>query len=186
MSVAERLGALEPRERRLLALMVGVLLVLLIALIPYSVSLLLSDEVERNASLREALSKIETQGGLVIQRVGERDALYARYEKPVPALAGFLDKAAGQSDLEIPELKDGAPVGRGKKYEERSTAISFRQVGLRGLVKFMERVSGGSRPISISKLTIRKRASPPDRYDVQMTVSAYHRFGSDDAVEEAP
>lgn len=187
MSVADRIGALEPRERRLLALMVGVLVVLLIALVPFSVSLVLGEQVERNASLRGALSKLELQGGVVLRRRAERDELFARYETAVPALAGFLDKAAGDSDLEIPELKDGAPIARGKKYEERSTAISFRQVGLRGLVKFMERVSGSERPISVSKLTIRKRTNRPDQYDVQMTVSAYDRFGTAaPSPEEAP
>jgi hypothetical protein len=48
----------------------------------------------------------------------------------------------------------------------------------------MERVSGGTEPISITKLNIRKRGAEPDTYDVQMTVSAYHRLQPQVKAEE--
>ncbi|HVZ36507.1 MAG TPA: hypothetical protein VG963_28955, partial [Polyangiaceae bacterium] len=78
--------------------------------------------------------------------------------------------------IAIPESKDPSPVAHGKKYEERFTSISLRKVGLLGLVKFMERVAGGPEPISITKMNIHKRGIEPDAYDVEMTVSAYHRI----------
>ena len=104
------------------------------------------------------------------------EALLARYEQPAPALPGFLDKAASASGLDLPEVKEQSPVAHGKRYEERATSISLKKVGLLGLVKFMERISGGDEPIAISKLNIRKRGVEPDSYDVQMTVSAFHRL----------
>jgi hypothetical protein len=110
-------------------------------------------------------------------------------------LAGFLSKAASASSLAIPESKPESPITHNKRYEERPTAISFRKVGLLELVKFMERVSGGSEPIGITKLNVRKRGAEPNSYDVQMTVSAYHRLApktaeksekSEKSEEEAP
>jgi hypothetical protein len=144
--------------------------------IPLGVSALLSDETETHARLTEAIERLETEGDSIRERQEARDALLARYETPAPALAGFLSKAASASSLAIPESKPEQPIGHGKKYEERPTAISFRKVGLLALVKFMERVSGGSEPIGITKLNVRKRGVDPDSYDVQMTVSAYHRL----------
>lgn len=176
MTLQDRISGLEPRERRLLGAMAGVFGVVLLMLIPLGVSALLSDLTERNQLLRDAIARIESEGDEIRARQEEQEALLARYETPAPALAGFLDKAATASSLDIPEVKPRSPVAHGKRYEERSTSISFRKVGLLALVKFMERVSGGTDPISISKLTIRKRGVEPDTYDVQMTVSAFHRL----------
>lgn len=176
MTLAERLESLEPRERRLLGILGGVFGVMLLLSIPFGVSLLLSDETEAHDRLTSAIQRIEAEGDTVRERQAEHEALIARYETPAPALAGYLDKAASASGLAIPEIKDLSPVSHGKRYEERSTSISLRKVGLLALVKFMERVSGGTEPISITKLNIRKRGAEPDAYDVQMTVSAYHRM----------
>jgi general secretion pathway protein M len=182
VTLRDRLDALAPREKRLLMVLAGVFGVLLLAAIPFGVSALLSEAEATHADLVEALGRVETEGEGVRERQAERDALLARYETPVPALAGYLDKAAQASGIAIPESKDPSPVAHGKKFEERFTSISLRKVGLLPLVKFMERVSGGPEPISISKLNIRKRGGEPDSYDVQMTVSAFHRI----APKEAP
>jgi hypothetical protein len=187
MTLSERLESLEPRERRLLGILLIVFVLLLLVSIPFGVSALLSEENDAHDQLAAAIERIETEGDSIRERQAEREALLARYETPAPALAGYLDKAASASGLAIPEIKDLSPVSHGKRYEERSTSISLRKVGLLALVKFMERVSGGTEPISISKLNVRKRGAEPDAYDVQMTVSAFHRLQTkpkEDAVEE--
>jgi len=176
MTLRDRIEALGQREKRLLGALVVVGGVLLLALIPFGVSALLSDETETHTQLVEAIERIETEGDSFRERQAEFDALMVRYETPVPALAGFLDRAAQASGVTIPESKDPSPIAHGKKYEERFTTISLRKVGLLALVKFMERVAGGVEPISITKLNIRKRGAEPDAYDVQMTVSAFHRI----------
>ena len=157
-------------------LLAGVFGVLILATIPFGVSALLSDAETTHSELVEAIARIETEGEAVRERQAERDAMLGRYDTAVPALAGYLDKAAQASGIAIPESKDPSPVAHGKKFEERFTSISLRKVSLLPLVKFMERVSGGPEPISISKLNIRKRGGEPDSYDVQMTVSAFHRI----------
>src|SRR4051812_33402266 len=176
MTIQDRIAALEPRERRLVGALVIIFTVLVMLSIPLGVSALLSDETEAHAALTEAIERLETEGDAIREHQDARDALLARYETPAPALAGFLSKAASASNLAIPESKPEQPIGHGKRYEERPTAISFRKVGLLSLVKFMERVSGGNEPIGITKLNVRKRGVEPNSYDVQMTVSAYHRL----------
>jgi hypothetical protein len=176
MTIQDRVAALEPRERRLVGALVVIFAGLLLLSIPLGVSALLSDETEAHAQLTEAIERLETEGESIHERQEAKDAVLARYETPAPALAGFLSKAASASNLAIPESKPEQAIGHGKRYEERPTAISFRKVGLLSLVKFMERVSGGSEPIGITKLNVRKRGVEPDSYDVQMTVAAYHRL----------
>lgn len=188
MSIQDRIAALEPRERRLIGLLVIIFTVMIMLAIPVGVSALLSDETEAHAQLTEAIERLETEGDSIRERQAAREALLARYETQAPALAGFLAKAASASSLAIPESKPESPVAHGKRYEERPTAISFRKVGLVSLVKFMERVSGGSEPIGITKLNVRKRGVEPDSYDVQMTVAAYHRLQTkaEKSEEESP
>lgn len=191
MSIQDRLASLEPRERRLVGVLVIVFGVMLVLAVPLGVSALLSDENEAHAQLTEAIERLETEGDAIREQHDLQEALLRRYETPAPALAGFLSKAASASTLAIPESKPESPIGHGKRYEERPTAISFRKVGLLALVKFMERVSGGTEPIGITKLNVRKRGPDADSYDVQMTVSAYHRLApktdkADKAPEEAP
>lgn len=187
MNLQERLESLDPRERRLLGILGAVFVGVVLLLIPVAISALLSEKSETHEHLLEAIERIETEGDTIRTQMAEREALLARYELSTPALAGYLDKAASASGLSIPEIKDLSPVSHGKRYEERSTSISLRKVGLLALVKFMERVSGGPEPISITKLNIRKRGAEPDAYDVQMTVSAYHRLATrpkDEAAQE--
>jgi hypothetical protein len=176
MSLQDRLAALEPRERRLIGVLVAVFAIMVLMSIPLGVSALLSDESEAHARLIEAIERLEAEGDSIREQQEAKEALLKRYEKDAPALAGFLSKAATASTLSIPESKPESSIGHGKRYEERPTAISFRKVGLLSLVQFMERVSGGPEPIGFTKLNVRKRGAEPDSYDVQMTVSAYHRL----------
>jgi hypothetical protein len=184
VTLRDRLETLGPREKRLLQALAGVFGVLLLAAIPFGVSALLSDAEKTHTELVEAIARIEAEGDVIRERQAEREALLARYETPVPALAGYLDKAAQASGITIPESKDPSPLAHGKKFEERFTSISLRKVGLLALVKFMERVSGGPEPISITKLNVRKRGTEADTYDVQMTVSAYHRTAPKEKADE--
>jgi hypothetical protein len=184
VTLRDRLEALAPREKRLLLVLAGVFGVLILAAIPFGVAVLLSDAEATHSELIDALARIESEGEVVRERQAEREALLARYETPVPTLAGYLDKAAQASGITIPESKDPSPVAHGKKFEERFTSISLRKVDLLALVKFMERVSGGPEPIGITKLNIRKRGAEPNAYDVQMTVSAYHRTAPKEKADE--
>jgi hypothetical protein len=184
MTLQDRFESLEPRERRLVGIFAGLFVLMLVCLIPFGVSALLGDETDTHERLTAAIESLETEGDTFRERQAERETLLARYETPAPALAGFLSKAATASGLSIPESKDLSSVPHGKHYEERSTSISFRKVGLVALVKFMERVSTGTEPISITKLNVRKRGTEPDSYDVQMTVSAYHRLQVKTKAEE--
>jgi len=184
MTLQDRFESLEPRERRLVFILLAMFAVMLFLTLPVGVSALLSDENETRTKLIEAIERIETDGEVIRERQAAREALLERYGSPAPALAGFLAKAASASALTIPETKDQSPIAHGKRYEERSTSISLRKVGLLSLVKLMERVAGGTEPISITKLNVRKRGTEPDSYDVQMTVSAYHRLQSKPKSEE--
>ncbi|MBN1612276.1 MAG: hypothetical protein JW940_36930 [Polyangiaceae bacterium] len=175
MSLRERIGRLEPRERRLLNLMFVVFIIVVVVVVPLGLAAMTGARKSDNEQLRATVEAIESGRQAVAQAEAQREAIAARYRTPAPALAGLLDGMARQSGLEIPESQDRAPVPHGKQFEERSTKILLRRVGMLGLVQFMERIENSPHPVIISRLSVRKRSTEPDSYDVEMIVSAFDR-----------
>ena len=175
MTLADRIERLDPRERQLVGVLVIVFGALLVLAVPLGVTALLSSRRGDSEALREAISAIQAGREAVQRRNAEREAVLERYARAAPPLASFLAQFAKESEIEIAESQDRAMVPHGKKYEERSTKIVMRKVGMLALVKFMERIEQSGHPVSISRLNIRKRGAEQDSYDVEMIVSAFDR-----------
>ena len=175
MSIAERIDRLDARERQLLGVLFAVFIGIVVLMVPVGVTALVSSRSSENEELKQAVAAIQENRELVRKHNEEREVVLARYAQAAPPLAGFLDKLAKDSGVEIPESQDRAPVPHGKKFEERSTKIMLRKVGMLNLVKFMERIEQSGHPVMISRLNIRKRGTEQDAYDVEMIVSAYVR-----------
>jgi general secretion pathway protein M len=175
MTLQGRLDRLEPRERRLLGVLVGVFVLLVLLFIPAGFLTLLSSERADNDEIRDVINAIQDGREMVRKREAERQAILARYATPAPPLAALLEENAQKTDLEIPESQDRAVIPHGNEYEERSTKIVLRKVGMFNLVKLMESIAVSKYPLRISQLNIRKRGTGTDSYDVQMVVSAFDR-----------
>jgi general secretion pathway protein M len=175
MSLADRLSRLEPRERRLLGILGGVLGALAFLAVPIAIAASVHSQANENDALRDAISNIDDARERVEKAQAARDAVAARYATPAPPLAAFLSKIAGEAQVEIPESQDRQAVPHGKRYDERSTKIVLRKVGMLKLVHLMEGIEKSGHPVTLSSLNIRKRAVEPDSYDVDMIVSAFDR-----------
>jgi general secretion pathway protein M len=125
--------------------------------------------------IREAMQAIEDERETVEQAKAGKGALEQRYASPAPALAAFLAGLASEAGVEIPESQDRQAVPHGKRFEERSTKITLRKVGLIKLTKFLEKIVRSGHPVRLSQFDIRKRGSEPDSYDVDLVVSAFDR-----------
>jgi general secretion pathway protein M len=175
MGIQERMDALQPRERRMLAVFVGLFVVVAVLLIPIAVSATLADERETNEQLHATIDRLFAERDDIEARNEENQKVLDRYQKPAPALAGFLDRNAKANELDIPQFKDRPMVPQGKRYEEHSTEISVKKVGMRNLILFMESIASADFPASITRFSLRKRGTEPDSWDATMVVSAYHR-----------
>ena len=175
MSIRERIERLEPRERQLLRVLLGVFAALIALLLPLGVSAMVGARRDENASLSDAISRVQASRGSLKKRDSDKEAVAARYASPAPPLAAMLEKLAGSSGIEIPESQDRPLVPHGKHYDERATKIVLRKVGLSNLSKFMEKIVTSGSPVGVSRLNVRKRGAEPDSYDVEMEVSAWDR-----------
>ncbi|GMV12716.1 MAG: hypothetical protein HS104_05400 [Polyangiaceae bacterium] len=186
MALGDRIQQLEPRERQLLGILLTVFAALLLLALPAGVAAVLGQKRAHNDALRESVSSIQASRAVIATRDKERKDIAQRYANVTPPLASFLEKLASQSQIEIPESQDRAVVPHGKRFEERSTKIVLRKVGMLNLVKFMEKIAQSGHPASVSRLNIRKRATEPDSYDVEMIVSAFDRKAEDKKKDAKP
>ena len=175
MTLAERLSGLEDRERRLLGILVALVLGALVLLPPAALFALVHSRQSEVDEIREAIQAIDDEREVVERAKAGKGAIEQRYASPAPPLAAFLARLASEAGVEIPESQDRQAVPHGKKFEERTTKISLRKVGLLKLVKFLEKIEQAGHPVRVSQFDIRKRGSEPDSYDVDLVVSAFDR-----------
>lgn len=168
-------GGLAERERKLMLLFLFVFVGFAILLVPYGSSVLLSSKRSHNEDLRKAIRTVQNSRGRIDEIKDRKDDVEKRYDKPAPALAGFIENAARKGGLEIPESQDRADVPHGKKFVERATVVRLRKVSLLPLVNMLEALENAGHPIVISRLNIRRRGREPDSYDVELGVSAFDR-----------
>lgn len=185
MTLRDRINQLEDRERRLLGVFVVVFGIFMILVVPLGLTAYLGSISSENESMREALANLQQSRGVLEKRSEEQAKTDARYEREAPPLAGFLAGIAQRHKIEIPETQDQAEVPHGKRFSERSTKITLRDIGMLKLAELMQGVAASGYPVSISRINIRKKASPPDSYNVQLTVSAFDRKASEEKQDAA-
>ena len=166
---------LAPRERRLMSILVVALAVVLLLLVPVGASLVLASRRATNRELREAIHSIKNSREDVRQRQARRDAVVARYATRAPPLAGMLEKAARDNNLDVPESQDRPEIPHGKRYTERSTVVRLRKSGMLQLARVLEQIEQQRMPIAITRLNVRRRGGERDSYDVELGVSAFDR-----------
>ena len=169
MTLRERMARLEERERRLLGILALVIGVILLLALPFGVTALL------HGNRRDAIQQINASRAMADRSRALHRAIEQRYANPTPPLTSFLSNIAKEVEVEIPESQDRPAVNHGKRYEEKSTKITLRKVGMLKIVRLMERIEQSGFPVSISQLNIRKRGVEPDAFDVDMVVSAFER-----------
>jgi general secretion pathway protein M len=174
LSIRERLQGLEERERRLLGIALIVAIVGFVLAPPIALYAVLHGRRGDVESVRSAITAIEEQSETIERGKAQKGALEQRYARPAPQLQAFLSKLANDLGIEIPESQDRQAIPRGKRFDERSTKLTLRKVGMLKLVKFLERIDHSGHPVKVSQIDIRKRTEP-DSYDVDMIVSAFDR-----------
>lgn len=175
MTFAERLDKLEPRERRLLGVLMGLVAVLLVLAVPLYAWSAVHDARDNNEQIRDLIGDIYKARMSVGELRAKQEALLARYSKPAPPLAGFIEDAAKQNSITIADSQDKPEVPHGKRYTERITVVKLHKVGMLNLVKLLEKIEQSGYPVAISRLSIRPRSGEPDSYEVELGVSAYDR-----------
>lgn len=175
MTLRERFEKLEPRERRLLTILGSILGVVLLLALPIYVVKTVSDKRAENEQLRTLVDAIYEARAAIGERKAKHDALLARYGRPAPALAGFIEEASRANSISAAESQDRPEAPHGKRYTERMTVVKMHKVGMLALAKMLEKIEQSGFAVVISKLNIKPRSGEADSYEVELGVSAFDR-----------
>ena len=166
---------LSVRERRLLS----TLGVCILACVVISIGWLIADGLrnieERNADMRQALKDIATHREEFLQARQANDNRTRQVPQTAPPLQGYLEAAAKELDVTIPEMNERPPQPRSKNLIEKSVDIKLRGVNLQQLAELMRKVETGSQTsiVVISRLYVRTRFNQHAQLDAEMTVSTF-------------
>lgn len=166
---------LNPREQRLMTILLAVLGGLVFVGLPIVIEVLLVSKRSEVEGMREALSAVQTARPRIRDQQAKRDAVATRYAQKAPPLAGFLEQAAKAQKLDVTDSVDRPEVPIGKRFVERNTVIHLKKAGMYGFAKFLEAIERSGHPVSVTRLNVRKRSAEPDSFDVELGVSAYDR-----------
>lgn len=175
MTLRERFEKLEPRERRLLLILGSILGIALFLIGPIAVVSLVSSKRTENEELRGLVDSIYAARATIGERKAKHDALVARYSKPAPQLAGFIEEAAKANNLGAAESQDRPEAPHGKRYSERMTVVKMHKIGMMNLAKTLEKIEQSGYPVAVTRLNIKPRSGEPDSYEVELGVSAFDR-----------
>lgn len=184
MTLRERFEKLEPRERRLLTILGGILAVAIFLLGPIGIISRVSSRRAENDEIRGLVDSIYEARASVGERKAKHDALVARYAKPAPPLPGFIEESSKAFQIGAAESQDRPEAPHGKRYSERMTVVKMHKVGMLALAHTLEKIEQSGYPVVISKLNIKPRSGEPDSYEVELGVSAFDRKA--DAPAAAP
>ena len=175
MTLRERFEKLEPRERRLLTILGGILGVGIFLAAPIGVVAMVGSKRADNDDLRALVDSIYDARSTINERKAKHDALLARYAKTAPPLAGFIEEASKANNITAAESQDRPETPHGKRYSERMTVVKMHKVGMLNLAKMLEKIEQSGHPVAITKLNIKPRVGEPDSYEVELGVSAFDR-----------
>jgi general secretion pathway protein M len=186
MGLAERIEKLEPRERRLLGVLGGVLAGMLFLALPVYLWSRVAAKRDEARDIRELTQQILDQRAQVAEKRAKKDAVLARYARPAPPLGSFIEESARAHGLVVSESQDRPEVPHGKRYSERMTVVRLHKIGMKQLAQTLEKIEQTNLPVSITRLDIKPRAGEQDMYEVELGVSAYDRKPDAPAASAAP
>ncbi len=166
---------LNRREQRNAIIVSATIGGLLFLSVPASLVWYTSKLRDETTELRDALDKVQSSRGLIIERKQKREAIAARYKDKAPALDSFLEEHAREQKLELSDAVGRPEVAIGKRYVERMTVVHLKKAGMGPIARWIESIVTSGKPVIVSRLNLRRRTGEPDAYDLEVGVAAYDR-----------
>jgi general secretion pathway protein M len=175
VSLRERFEKLEPRERKLLGVLGAILGLFVLLLAPLGLWSHVRGKRAESQEIRDLIDKIYDARASIAERKATRDAIIARYARPAPPLATFIEEAAKENGATAADTQDLPEVPHGKRYSERTTKVKIHKIHMLALAKTLEKIEQSGYPVAVTRLNIKPRSGDPDSYEVELAVSAFDR-----------
>ncbi len=152
---------LTARERGLVALAAGALVLLLIGLVAFTVSGAVS---RREARIRGKSVQLEQIAKLTAgYRADEmrRQELERQLRDNKTKLFSYLDDLAKRQKIEIGGMNDKGAAPLSEKVVASSVEVTFTRISLDKMIKFLQEVETGQGLVKVTRLQLRPRTDEP-------------------------
>lgn len=170
-SIRDSWDKLSDRERRLLSISGGVLLLVIMFGVVWSTTSAVAEVEEERDAIRQVLADIDRSADMLAKRDRERRAIDERYRNKAPALAAYLESRAKDEGLEVRQVLE-EPEKSLNGYRRQSVRMSFNNVGLRPVMHLLTSIAEEPSPMSIERVLI-EHYSAGDTYKVDLGIAAY-------------
>jgi hypothetical protein len=174
-ALRDRFERLSQRERTMVMALGISFVVMLTLIVGFLITDGLSSIAQRNDDMRQALKDIDTQRDNYLNARSKSRQLETRLGSTPVQLGGYLEQAAKEAGVQIPESNDRAPAPAGKQYIERAVDLRLQHVKLDELATFLKKIETGPNLVIVTALSIHTRDDKHQELDVEMTVSTYER-----------
>jgi len=169
------LAAATPRERRLVLMTAGGILLFVVLIVWGSFTAAIrraGSALEEKRADFEKISRLAAGYGAQEQ---ERQLLEARLRQSPPALMTFVDGTARNVGVEIGGMSDRGAISGGQngRPREMSVEVNVGKVPLDKLVKLLTDIERSPGVVRVRRLRMRKAYENKDLLDVSLSVSAW-------------
>jgi general secretion pathway protein M len=183
MTLTERIQALRDwwerlsqRERTLVSAMVATAIVIVTLGVGYFITDGLETLDQRNSDMRQALRDLDTQRDAYLRMKAKAAQQETRLGQAPVQLQSYLEAAAKEASVDLPEMEKHEAVSSNKAFMERSVDLRLGAVTLEQLTKFLKAVETGRSMVVVTQLEVHTRDDRHQQLDVTMTVTTYERY----------
>jgi type II secretory pathway component PulJ len=177
----DRFDRLSARERSLVGAFAITFVVMVTLIVGFLISDGLSTMAEKNEAMRQALRDIETHRDSYLKLKAKAAQLETRIGQTPIALGGYLEQAAKDAGVEIPESNEHPPqLTGGKRWMERSVDLRLNRVRVEQLANFLKKIETGPNLVVVTALRVKTRDDKHQELDVELTVATYERAAPKD------
>ncbi|HZX96798.1 MAG TPA: type II secretion system protein GspM [Myxococcales bacterium] len=169
------LAAASPRERRLLAMAAGGVLLFVVLVTWASFSSASSRAQAALEEKREDFEKISRLSAGYNAQERERQLMEARLRQSPPALMSFVDTASRNDGVEVAGMIDRGVVSGGQdgRPRESSVEVNLGKVPLDKMLKLLTDLEHSPGVVRVRRLRLRKSFDNKDVLDVSLNISAW-------------
>jgi general secretion pathway protein M len=166
---------LSQRERTLVSAMCVTFVVLMTLGVGYFITDGLETLDQRNSDMRQALRDLDTQRDAYLRMKQKAAQQETRLGQTPVQLQSYLEAAAKEASVELPETQEHQAASSNKAFIERSVDLRLGSVTLEQLTKFLKAVETGRSMVVVTSLEVHTRDDRHQQLDVTMTVTTYER-----------
>jgi hypothetical protein len=174
------LQKMTERERKLVFVMIGAVVLFMIGGLSMGISSFLSSREKRIRLRRDEIAQIEALRVSYDAATARDRAAEARIKQAsATSLFSLLQKSAGEVGLALTDLNERRLPVKDSELSEVTVDVNLKEIGIDKLVTLLEKIEGRSTDgvVKVTKLKVKTKFDNPEMLEASLTVSTWKAPG---------